>query len=68
MSLDKAIEHRKERRRGYAERGKPGRFDATCRPHGGGAGRPCPWCERNRLFRWSRQVAAVEKLQDDEAV
>lgn len=50
MSLDKAIKHGKEKRKGYAERGKPGRYDTTCRPHGGGSGRPCTYCERNRLF------------------
>lgn len=47
MSLDKAIQHGKEHRKGYAERGKPGRFDQTCRP---GARNPCPYCERNRLL------------------
>lgn len=50
MSLDKAIRSGKEHRKGYAERGKPGRYDPTCRPHGGGSGRPCPYCERSRLL------------------
>ena len=47
MSLDKAIAHGKERRRPY--RGSA-RFDATCRPHGGGHSRPCGYCSGNRLF------------------
>lgn len=49
MSLQKAIDHGKEHRKGYAERGLPGRFDMTCRPHGAGRS-PCPYCERNRLL------------------
>lgn len=49
MSLEKAIEHGKEHRKSYAERGKPGRYDRTCRPNGG-----CPYCERNRLFKFKR--------------
>jgi len=64
MSLDKAIAHGKEHRKGYAERGKPGRFDLSCRPHGGGHGWPCPYCERNRLFKHRRRVDAVLMTQD----
>ena len=64
MSLDKAIEHGKERRRSYRERGKPGEHDRTCRPHGGGTSIPCPYCERNRL-RW-RQVMS-ERIKEWEA-
>jgi len=40
MSMDKAIAHGKEHRKPYRH---SGRFDRTCRPHGG-----CPWCKRNR--------------------
>ena len=58
MSLDKAIKHGKEHRRGYAERGKPGRYDQTCRPHGGGSGWPCPYCERNRLLPYRKEDEA----------
>lgn len=43
MSLDKAIQHGKERRRPY--RGSAA-FDPACR-HGRG-GTACPWCRRNR--------------------
>lgn len=45
MSLSKGIKHGKEHRKGYAERGKPGRYDTSCRPHGG-----CSYCLRNRLL------------------
>ena len=40
MSLDKAIEHGKEKRKPY--RGAKS-IDATCRNHGS-----CPWCKENR--------------------
>lgn len=40
MGLEKAIIHGKEWRKPYYN---SGRFDRTCRPHGG-----CPWCECNR--------------------
>ena len=43
MSLDKAIEHGKEKRKEY--RGSKA-IDKSCRNHGG-----CPWCERNRKFK-----------------
>jgi hypothetical protein len=54
MSLDKAIAHGKEKRRTYEQRGKPGRFDATCRPHGS-----CPYCQRARLFHAAKEAAEV---------
>lgn len=34
MTLDKAIKYGKEHRKGYAERGKPGRYDLWCRRTG----------------------------------
>lgn len=43
MSLDKAIEHGKEKRHPY--RGSKA-IDATCRNHGS-----CKWCERNRTHK-----------------
>ena len=66
MSLGKAIASGKEHRKGYAERGKPGRNDKTCRPHGGGCAPSmvCTYCERDRLFRPPRRVVAVERTQD----
>ena len=44
MSLDKAIEHGKEKRKPY--RGSKA-IDATCRNHGGWL-----WCEENRKFKF----------------
>lgn len=43
MSLDKAIEHGKEKRKTY-RRAKA--VDPMCRNHGG-----CPWCEKGRLHK-----------------
>jgi len=42
MSLNKAIKHKKEKRKEYY--GSQA-FDHSCRPHGG-----CPYCENNRKF------------------
>lgn len=66
MSLDKAIAAGKEHRKGYAERGKPGRYDRTCRPRGGGyaPAMVCTYCERNRLFRHLRRVDSVARTQE----
>lgn len=50
MSLEKAIQHKKERRKPYR---KAEAVDATCRPHGG-----CPWCKRNRMHKHAKQLAA----------
>ena len=44
MSLDKAIEYGKEKRKPY--RGSKA-IDPSCRNHGG-----CPWCERNRKHKF----------------
>lgn len=44
MSLDKAIEHGKEKRKMY--RGSKS-IDSTCRNHG-----TCKWCEGNRLHKF----------------
>lgn len=40
MSLDKAIEHGKEKRKPYY---RSKRFDHSCRPGG-----DCPWCQEDR--------------------
>jgi hypothetical protein len=53
MSLDKAIEYGKEKRRPYY---KSQAFDATCRPHGG-----CPWCERARLIKDKKSRIELEE-------
>lgn len=52
MSLDKAIEHGKEKRKPY--RGSKA-IDATCRNHGS-----CQWCERNRKFKFRDKHPAEE--------
>lgn len=65
MSLRKAIESGKEHRRGYRERGKPGEYDPTCRPHGGGYPYPCPWCENNRLFSRRKLARYAEDMEKD---
>lgn len=67
MSLDKAIKHGKEKRKTYEERGKPGRYDPTCRPHGGGSNRPCKYCEGNRLFSKRKSVMVDDKEYEDES-
>lgn len=60
MSLDKAIEHGKEKRKPY--KGAKA-IDRTCRNHGS-----CEWCRSNRLYQQlkmdeaSRQ--ALEEIED----
>lgn len=44
MSLDKAIEHKKEKRKPYR---KAKAIDKTCRNHGS-----CPQCKANRLHKF----------------
>ena len=47
MSLDKAIEHGKEKRKPY--RGAKA-IDYTCRNHGS-----CDWCRENRLHKFKKK-------------
>jgi hypothetical protein len=58
MSLDKAIEHGKERRKPYY--GSKA-IDATCRNHGS-----CKWCEQNRKhkFRDKRPPMREERVYE----
>lgn len=58
MSLDKAIEHGKERRKPY--RGSKA-FDYTCRNHGS-----CQWCVENRKhkFRDKRPPMREERVYE----
>lgn len=57
MSLDKAIAHGKERRRGF--RGSAS-FDVTCRNHGS-----CGRCRGNRLFSLLKvRAAAKDEFKD----
>lgn len=43
MSLDKAIKHKKEKRKPYT---KAKAVDKSCRNHGN-----CKWCEDNRTYK-----------------
>lgn len=62
MTLEKAIVHGKEHRKGYKERGKPGRYARSCRPHGS-----CPYCRRARLFHALLEEAiAKEQLGEQQ--
>lgn len=58
MSLDKAIEHGKEKRKEY--RGSKA-IDKSCRNHGG-----CPWCERNRKFKFRDKKPYDENAEREE--
>lgn len=49
MSLDKAIDHGKEKRKKY--RGSKA-VDHTCRNHGS-----CEWCKSNRLYKFKKDKA-----------
>ena len=53
MSLDKAIEHGKEKRKPYTGSKS---IDKTCRNHGG-----CSWCEENRKYQSNREIERCEK-------
>lgn len=59
MSLDKSIEHGKEKRKPY--RGAKA-IDCTCRNHGS-----CEWCKRNRLFKF-RDKHPVDKRNSEVTV
>ena len=58
MSLDKAIEHGKERRKPY--RGSKA-IDPTCRNHGG-----CVWCEIKQKTLTDAQIKHSNKCRDFE--
>lgn len=58
MSLDKAIEHGKEKRKPYRVEKS---IDATCRNHGS-----CPWCKGNRTHgNKKREPAPDTNLRDN---
>jgi len=57
MSLDKAIQHGKEKRKPYYRSGK---FDLTCRPNGS-----CPYCQNNRKHKHKKKECAC-KAQEEE--
>jgi hypothetical protein len=53
MSLDKAIDHRKEHRKQYY--GSKA-FDCSCRNHGS-----CDWCKENRLYASTKRMNAIKE-------
>lgn len=55
MSLDKAIEHGKEKRKPYYGTKA---YDCTCRNHGS-----CDWCKENRLHKF-RDKKPVEREEE----
>ena len=52
MSLNKAIEHKKEKRKPYY--GSKA-IDKTCRNHGS-----CEWCEENRKHKHKKKEEAMK--------
>jgi hypothetical protein len=58
MSLDKAIEHKKEKRAPFR---KSKAFDRTCRNHGS-----CPYCEGNRTFQSEKELQRIESFGEEE--
>ena len=57
MSLDKAIEHGKEKRKPY--RGAKA-VDIHCRNHGGVRHQwECEWCRENRTYKNRKRMAGV---------
>ena len=58
MSLDKAIEFGKEKRKRYR---KSKAFDRTCRNNG-----KCPWCEGNRTYQARKEHKRIQSLEKEE--
>lgn len=58
MSLNKAIEHGKEKRKPY--KGAKA-IDCTCRNHGS-----CEWCKRNRLYHQLKMNEASRQALEEE--
>ena len=57
MSLDKAIEHGKEKRKIYR---KAKVIDSSCRNHGS-----CPYCREGRLHSTLRRILIAEDTKYD---
>lgn len=53
MSLDKAIQHGKEKRKPYT--GSKA-IDRTCRSHGG-----CDWCRENRMHKYNKKIERMDE-------
>ena len=60
MSLDKAIEYKKEHRKPYR---KAKAIDPECRNHGN-----CAWCQRNRQHKHRRKEPIVDWSEENEAL
>ena len=57
MSLNKAISHKKEHRKGYTRSKAIAR---SCRNHGG-----CPWCEENRKYKYLKESQkTLDKIKE----
>lgn len=56
MSLDKAIQHKKEKRKPYR---KAKAIDPSCRNH-----KSCPWCKRNRMIQELRAKQSADERED----
>jgi len=57
MSLDKAVKHKKEKRKPYY---KSKRFDKTCRNHGS-----CGYCKDNRTKKINEKAKELDKELED---
>lgn len=53
MTLDKAIEHKKEKRKPYTGAKA---IDHTCRNHGS-----CGWCKENRLYKNIKKLESMNE-------
>ena len=58
MSLDKAIKHKKEKRKPYVGAKA---VDGTCRNHGS-----CEWCRGNRLYQQNKMDEASRQQIEEE--
>lgn len=56
MSMNKAIEHGKEKRKPY--NGSKA-IDKTCRNHGG-----CKWCEENRKHKYRKAEEKAKEVDE----
>ena len=60
MSLNKAIEHNKEKRKQYIGKDYCKSVDSSCRNHG-----TCSYCEGNRLYKANRlQEETKSKIKE----
>lgn len=57
MSLDKAIEHGKEKRKPYTGAKA---FACSCRNHGS-----CDWCRRNRMYQQIKMEEHARKALEE---